>query len=607
MRRRPEVVVYLRPPNGSPGQSLEAEILLTSKSETPTEGIDVQLEGIESMAVPSGNHQQIVTQVHVAKQAKFPARKLTAGEHRMAVRFDIPTNAPATYDRNASVHYVLSVHVHIPWWLDRDARFEVPVRPLLRPPPETRARVYSTDPQGARPKELLIETSLDREQLTPGSVLGGAVAISQIGSRDIRQVKLELLAFEEPSEIWSKNKSIWAASPPSREVFRYEYVLVDGAPGEAVPHRFSIRIPENVPPTFDAHYFVLRWYLRVAVSVHWGSDASMMAPITIVAANVPTTETVGRPTAVPPVGRERRALVWAAVATRHHLQNDAEAERMEGRVGSVTTSIALEQRGEGLHCVATLAWPTLGLDLELHERGWTETLKFGEASLEEFEGTEKFVKRLALFGRDRTRVAALFAASETRDALLRFDEVHVDDEGGVLASRNGVNAVDELGAFVAAALEAARVLDSTIAKRMTPPKAMAEALDAWRALANRLGGSLELGRMWIHDAESRGERGEIGTRWKDETMLDTLVRVVPSSKIERRIELDDPEIDPQVRTLAQEILNADGTRSIRIGPDDLEAILPAPLVDPGAAESIFERLSQIASALRTGRDLGPYR
>ena len=48
-------------------------------------------------------------------------------------------------------------------------------------------------------------------------------------------------------------------------------------------------------------------------------------------------------------------------------------------------------------------------------------------------------------------------------------------------------------------------------------------------------------------------------------------------------------------------------RSVRLGPDALEALVAGPLEDPASVEPLLEKLAMLARAVRGALATGPYR
>ena len=117
MRGRPSVRTFLRPHVATPGQPLQVEVVLTSRSETPIDYVETTLRGTAHMQMGKyGSSAPLLG--HCARHGP---RVLSKGEHRFASRFDVPQGVPPTYRGGVAwVEYVLTVHVSIPGGTARD-------------------------------------------------------------------------------------------------------------------------------------------------------------------------------------------------------------------------------------------------------------------------------------------------------------------------------------------------------------------------------------------------------------------------------------------------------------------------------------------------------
>jgi hypothetical protein len=187
MRSRPRVKTYIRPGLSRPGTSFDVDVVLTSAAETPIDFVELRLEGEER--IQAGRYGRSLPCLAMA--VRHGARTLGVDEHRISARFDLPGELPPTYEgRAASVAYTLHVHVSIPWWPDRHARYRVAVAPApasqVVPTPQT---ILSTmdGPKGTAP---FIEVALESTALELGGELAGAVSVANAGHSTIRGVDL---------------------------------------------------------------------------------------------------------------------------------------------------------------------------------------------------------------------------------------------------------------------------------------------------------------------------------------------------------------------------------------------------------------------------------
>lgn len=594
MRSRPDLKLYLSPGAIEAGTRLRAEAELVSRSRTPIDGVEFHLVGKERRHTgttmvgnaPMPTYQEIT---HVDLVARTPATTLEEGRHRVAAEFDLPQRCPPTYRSSiTTITYDLAVRVAIPWWPDRSERYLVNV---VAPPSSATGEPGSYCSNGAGPqgKALYLEASLDSAVIDHDGAVRGAVSVANVEHHRIRRMELALVVNERPSDRSGVHESQ-----------RYVLTLHEGAPieGEAIP--FLLKIPQAAPPSFFGSLIEVEWSLEIRAVVALGTDAWLKIPIQVVrrAPGAPReVESAGR---VPPIGRERRALVWAESARRHGLANDASEERMTLDLGSgASLAISLEQRkAGGLFYTATVAWPRLGIDLAVTERRWVDAWSSAGITI----GVTGFPDRFTVRGREPSQVRSFLDEASAR-ALLLFEEAAVGDDGATLVSAGTAQSVEDLDAFVARAVAAARTLAQGTS-RIPPPTAMAAFVPAWRAFAGALGGRLSLGDMAIVDAAFDQAPLRITTAWTEEGAASATLLRLPIT-LRDGATAAAPELDPAARALV-ESLKAQ-SQSLEIRGDAVVATVPAPLADPASIEPVLIGLARLARLLGGGAARGPYR
>lgn len=573
--------VFYWPKLPRPGDTVQVEAHLDSRSETPVNGVRFRFTGIE--ARPDGDSASSGFHTYFDLVADSGPLLLAAGARiSVPTEFVLPEGIPPSYrSARSRVEYRLDVRIEVPWWPDRIASYLIPVgpSPLAAQPRRLSSRTYATEPTGPRGKELLLELTLDSTDAELGGEVTGAVSVENVAHHRVRQLIVTGVIVDA---------AVGLSALGSTEIYRTaSIVLAGGAPKAGLAYPFRLRLPADAPPTFVGKVVSVRWHVEARAVVRLGKDAQLSPRIDVVApAGVGAAE---RAPAVrtAPVGRERRALVWAAVAQSTGLICDAEHETMGGKFGSVALQVLLEADGDQLYSIATLAWPSLGLDIHLGERRWRDALG-GAVPL----GDARFDARFAARSREQAQLHTLLAR-EVRDELLAFERVIVDDDGAALGSPgNGYN-VDDLEPFVRDAVAAALALEAAI-ERMPPPAALAVHRDAWLAQAQRLGGRLEVGGFAIRDVKYRGAAVELVTRFDatggPEASV-ARVRLTTPRDADPRPEDLPPEAQRILRSLAAEC------QQLRVTRDAVEASLPAPLAEPARAESLWRALLRVAKAL----------
>jgi arrestin (S-antigen)-like protein len=602
MRSRPTLKLYLVPGRAVPGERLTAELVVTSRSSTPVEAIDVSLRGSErryTNTVTSGDitMTQSATAELVSLGSRITPRgeKLAVGEHRFKIYFDLPAGLPPTYTSQLTqIAYVMVVHVHIPWWPDRREEYSVPVTcPPLDLAGQPRLHATHRRPPG---DALYLEASIENDVVEVGGSIAGAVSVQ--GSRITRIRRLEAaLVAEEVAVVSAATKRFEAAA--------WRAVVHEGAPadGEEVP--FRIAVPADATPAFRSGFVEVRWQLQLRAVVALGRDVTLVVPMTITVPGGRAAPDSKRLRKASRVGRERRAGFWSVVAREHGLAYDGENERITTIVGDHALVIAPETREDaGLWAAATASWPDLGIDLEVMERRWVDAFKRA------VEIDPDLDKRLTVRAREPEQVRAFFDQSCSR-ALLAFEAVAVDDEGFVLASSRGAHEADDLRVFVRQALNAALAFSSATA-RIPMPAAMARHRPAWQAFAERVRGRLGPGAPAV-TGDIGGTRLVVATRWNESGQPDhTEVRVAMARPLEQAIDRSAAaELSPAVRALVEQLdaTAAEGRAQSPpvLGADEIVVHLPAPLRDPATIEPILERMVMLSRALAGASGGSPYR
>ena len=519
MRSRPLVRVLLARSLLEPGEPFDVDVVLASRSETPTDYVDVSLVSEVGVAIPQGKTVAARQAQHVPTQCfRWTPKTLAVGEHRQRFRFALPNWAPPSFRAAGGwcrVAYTVEVHVAIPMWIDRHAFFALPV---AAPPHMIAAgtqAIVATHTNGPQAGALYIECSLEATQLSPGEELHGEVSFANVASKRIRRITLSIVGTERTREPYN------AVNP----VVRYATTLVSGPPpeGESFPFRFSL--PANLWPSFDARLFALQWTFEVRADVVLGSDVVLTIPIDV-ARMPPGVEPPPRSHRAVPVGRQRLARLWAIVAQRNGLAYDEHSATMiaSDARGAVSMTLAREAFEGTLGSVATFRYPHLGLDVRLGERGLF-TILTRHFTLPDATADGRF----AVTGRENAQLAAFFDPELAR-YLATATRVELDDDQCRIHVPGAASTASTLEAVVRAATHVMELLAAAIA-RIPPPVAMAPNVAAWRAFADATSGRLELGRVWIHDATIGGFRFEVGTVFEPDSPAPrgTLVRV-PSSR-----------------------------------------------------------------------------
>ncbi len=589
MRRRPDVKVYLTPGAVLPGQALVVEAVLASKSETPIDFVEMRLRGMLRSAVGAGNARAYHEAPIYDRVWRSPGQTLGEGEHRFRVEYKFDASVPPSYSgADASIGYELLVHVSIPWWPDRRSSFVVPVgMPPIMPGHDPRGVITSSSLEGPKRGEPFMEVALDATDLALGEVLTGSVSMQNLSGKSVRGIDLAFVEVE----------SVTLPSAAVREKDRFGLRIFDGAPpeGQAIP--FRVRVPERATASFVAGPIRLATHVELRADVAWGSDVVVRVPVTMSPVQRPEGRAMGR---VAPVGRERILLAWQRIARSIDFVADPDGEGIDGMRGGVRVHVTNEQRGGDFWFVAELTMPSLGLDLDVGERRWSDALAVDVVAT----GLGPVDQKLAVHAREHAQAKAFVDAWVP--SLVPFEEVKGTDARVVLASRGSVHATSQIGGFVRHVLRAADALEAARAL-VGPPALLAPHVAAWRGLAEALHGRLELGRMWIHDGRAGTDAVELGCTWERRgLLLGTTVRVaidpplgaVPPSP-------DDPSVSPAARDAWRAL--AARARAVHVRAEGIVVELEARPAEPESAMPVVDLAVSLRRALAGAVAAGPFR
>ncbi|MDB4995954.1 MAG: hypothetical protein JWM74_3386 [Myxococcaceae bacterium] len=564
---RPDVSLLLRPGHVLPGETFTAIVVLKARTRMSIDGISLHVEGHEHSTLSEAIARHDIVDEH----RQLGPMVLERGEQRVSAELTVPASAPPSYRGNTSrVDYEIGVHVQMSWGRGKRASFALPVRHPPRDLPSPDPTTYSSS--GAAQRELYIEASLDSTWVRAGQLLAGAFALFNMRTA-VREVEISLVAVERAG---------------SREVTSRAYAqrvaIGTGVEGEPTPLAF--RVPNDVPPSFRTTLFELCWHLQIETVPVFGKALTLRIPVHVGPADAKdkTAPEPNKVRRVPPVGRERRAIIWAAVAEESGLENDVDSERMSVHVGPVRVTFLLQQVGDGANdTVGTLIWPALGMDLDVTSRdgSWVPN------------------------GRHRGQVASLMTP-DIQQALQRFEDVRVDDRGAYMRAPGVTHSIDLLRSFVSSVLSVAHLFAAKMDNLPMPPQ-VAPHRGNWTAFAERISGKLEPGRPWIHDGVYGMDRIELGIGWDHAKKPRTILRAILDPPLTKQIDraLDGAEVGARVLELMSE-LESRG-QSLRVGPEAIVLEKPGVLAEPNDADPDFELMSRLARVLRGDLGHGPFR
>jgi hypothetical protein len=609
-KQRPRILL-LAAREVHPGERFEVEVVLDARATVELSFVEIALLGVEQATIGGGGRTmtQRAELVDLRRQLLGPTT-LARGQRRLRASFELPADAPPTYQGvSGGMEYAFEVHVAIPWWPGVRERFELKVTLPPAQPSEPQPLLFSSAPTGPRGRELWVEGSLAASTLTPGSRLGGALALGNIEHHRLRELRLALVAEETitiPPEIAGPRSARLEARRLESQL-DLPATLIDG---QTLP--FELELPADLPLTYAAHRWRLGWSFELTLAVRWGRDVRVAVPVSLVAA--PRRSTPAAPRVVPPsVGSERLSALWSAVGAQLGLRY--EQQTLRGELGDVGLELRREHRGRrGIYLVGELGYPDWGLELRVEAAGLRGRLLAGRGCS---IGDERFDHLQRVRAREPAQASAVLLMLLTAlDPFLPL--ATMDDHGLRVELRDAGQRATKLRRFAKQLTHLAR--EVAVARASTPPPAaMANQLTSWRALAERLGGRLAAGAMHVEGA-LQGQAARVMTRWSaDGAPEHTLVALQSTAALPSEVCVDvkaeqgrigQEQLAPLSRRLPeagrsnlQRLVR--GCQRLRITRQELAVELGAPLPEPLAALERLGELSRLARWLRPG--VGPYR
>lgn len=581
---RPKIVL-LAPKQMLPGTSNTLTVRLDSPRPTPIDFVDLFLSGNHVV------HGGETTFLRLGARLREKGR-LEEGTTELDCRIDLPADVPPSYEgAYVRLRYEARVHVSVPYWPDARRTFLLTARPAPRAPEGDGTLLFASAAGGAPVSGPYAEVSLATRTVAAGDTLQGAVALYNTASSQYERVTITLRQRERMHGFTDHVGASWAID---LAVPRFD---------EGRPVAFALRVPE-MAPAFTFRRAQVTHELALTVRAHRRDVITM--PIGIDLLPDPSVD-LARGKIAPALGETRVRAIWERVAERTGFR--LEDDRLERRVGDRTLVVRRELWSGSPRLLAELRYPSLGLGLRSTPRPFFQLLlpQEAETGVAQIDSGQVFQSRsrsqaeelLVRLGPALVPLlagkATLHQVEDTRIAIAIEDSGTT--EGAVLRMIEVANGL---------ASGAAPVLDVI---HLPPP--LEGLSEAWRAMAQRLGTSIEMGSGTL-EGEEGGARIELRLLFDAEGKA-TAFRM-------RRMEPAALEVAAPVHTsgleglaaMRQDVRNAAApilARKVSLSLSSTEVSITDPHVpgeDPvGRIEESFTDLARLCGALRPTR--GPFR
>lgn len=473
-------IVLLAPKQILPGRATTLTVRLDSPRATPIDFVDLFLDGSE--AHPAGQSTFLRLGARLREKGS-----LDAGTTELDSRIDLPRALPPSYEGlHFYLRYEARVHVSVPYWPDARRSFLLMVRAAPRAPDPNATLLFASAAGGAPVSGPYAEVSLQTRSVCAGDTLRGGVALYNVASCRYDKVTLALRSRERGVGIDHAGNA-WAIELPAAK-------FAEGAPVE-----FALRVPQMAPALSFRRVQVTH---ELVVTVRAGWKDAITMPIGIDLLPDPNVD-IARGKSAPALGETRVRAIWDRVAERTGFQRVD--ERLERQVGTRTLVVRRDLSSGAPLLVAELRYRSLGLGLRSTPRPFFRLLppEAPETGIAQIDRPTVFEAR--------TRSQAADVLARLGPALLPFvvDPVtlhQLDDTLLALARADSGTTEESVLRMVelanALAQSAGPVLDVI---PLPPPLQGLE--ERWRALALRLGTSLEMGSGTLEGEEGDAQIG----------------------------------------------------------------------------------------------------
>jgi hypothetical protein len=267
---------------------------------TQQTGIGTVIQGYQRMGQPSSTqqtrtetavqeseflHQEYPMPLPVDEKGKF-----SPGEHTAPFKFMLQQGLPASYaGRHARIQYLIEAKIDVPMGIDvrESTQFNV-VSSISQPLQSGPVSAYSNS--WGNPQSTGISFTTDKGQYGRGEIVSGKCLFRNPSSKDLRKIDINLKWIEMAS---AQNQRT------TTEVMRQDFQVPVGGRAFQGETPFSINIPGQAPPTYEARLSNVKCFLTASMDIAMGLDVAASQMISIV-------ESTGYGTQPPPQYPDRQ-------------------------------------------------------------------------------------------------------------------------------------------------------------------------------------------------------------------------------------------------------------------------------------------------------------
>lgn len=496
---RPQLQIVDMPQPFRAGESCEITVRVRCLRRVFVSELSVWLEGAEQVQFAMDSISRKKVGGASSSTIVLEGETLEPGDHEHKLRLKIPSSySPSYQGKRCSTRYLLCVRLGLPFWPGRRLRQVATVvmgTPLAAYPGQ--ALLFSSGSGEPEAKRGYLEGSLVSDVLTPGEFLRGAIALLNTKYNRYTRIRISLVGTES------------LHSQGRREEVEVRRLVLDidtKDPAEGESFDLVMQIPRDLSPSVTTALWSLSWALEIVSSVRLGRDVTGRVPIVLVDRGFAPREIEER--SAPRVGASRVLALWKRVSEKHEMLFDG--ERIIGQYEEVELMIRREHQGRsGIRVLATLAYPSLGLGIEV-----AQVSRLGSISGLSI-GDKEWDRKHHIRGRSPSQMKV--ALERLASSLTEFEGVNLhDQQAQVWVAESGMKE-HRLRAFVVSIDRLAHEL-SELRELIPLPSVFEEAATEWQQFAHTLGGALNRGDMSI-DGQRLGVRVTVSHHWSPEGEL----------------------------------------------------------------------------------------
>jgi hypothetical protein len=198
--------------------------------------------------------------------------RVRPGNYSIPFRFVLPQGLPISFKgKHMRITYAISAKIDVPLWFDIKESRELDVLSFAAPRLQSQPTNAFSD-SWRNQQNPGISFTLERSQFRRGEVLSGKCTFRNPRWKNLRKIDVLLRCTE--MAIARRHKAV------SDIMKQTSQIRIGGSFGQFTAP-FSIRIPEDGPPSYESSLSSIRYVLSTKLDIAWGSDVVASQAISV--------------------------------------------------------------------------------------------------------------------------------------------------------------------------------------------------------------------------------------------------------------------------------------------------------------------------------------